>query len=200
METLTFSQLPIAGLWWLMRHLRFFFWGCYNRLAGPLKFEYVGKEIKFNGPVHVEHPFSKIRIGSYSRIGVRCYFLAKAPGRIVIGENAYINVNCYITSCNGIQIGDNVLIAENVSIRDYDHEYSDTGKPIFLQGLRDAPIYIGDDVWIGRGVMITSGVTIGKGCIIGANAVVTKDLPDYSIAVGIPARVIRTRKNPVETM
>lgn len=126
-------------------------------------------------------------------IGVRCYFLAKPPGSIILGKNVFINDNCYITSCYGISIGDNVAIGENVSIRDYDHEFSDITVPISSQGLRGAPIKIGNDVWIGRGVMITSGVTIGKGCIVGANAVVTKDLPDWSLAVGIPARVVRSR-------
>ncbi|MBC8053460.1 MAG: acyltransferase [Sphingobacteriaceae bacterium] len=127
-------------------------------------------------------------------IGVGCYFLARRPASITLGKNVIINDFCYITACYGIEIGNNVSIAEHVSIRDYNHEFSSTNIPISMQGFSGSPIKIGDDVWLGRGVMIASGVTIGKGCVVGANAVVTKDLPDWSIAVGVPAKVIRSRK------
>lgn len=193
MKKLKISQYPIAGIWWIQRQVRYFFWSCFNRLSIPPKFKYVGKGVKFNGRLRVEHPFSPIRIGDYSMIGVGCYFLATSSGSINIGNHVHINDNCYITSCYGIKIGNNTSIAEQVSIRDYDHEFVDTSIPISSQGFRGAPIEIGEDVWIGRGVMIASGVTIGRGCVIGANAVVTKDLPDWSVAVGVPARTIKNR-------
>jgi acetyltransferase-like isoleucine patch superfamily enzyme len=188
-----YTQLPVIGIWWLKRRLRYFFWSCYNRFSIPAKFESVGKGVKFNGKVRVEHPFSKIRIGDNCMIGIGCYFLSASEAPISIGNTTSINDHCYITACHGIEIGNNVSIAEQVSIRDFDHEFADVNKPIREQGFRGAPIKIGDDVWIGRGVMITAGITIGKGCIIGANAVVTKDIPDWSIAAGVPAKVIKTR-------
>lgn len=195
MKPLRLTQLPILGVWWLRRKLRYAYWGSYNRLCGPLKFEAVGTGVKFNGRVRVEHPFSRIRVGNHCMIGVGCYFVAQPPqATVTIGNHVSLNDNCYVTSCYGITIGDNVRIAEHVSIRDYDHEFADTSVPIRTQGMKGAPITIGDDVWIGRGVMITAGVTIGRGSIIGANAVVTKDVPPWSIAVGIPARVIRSRR------
>lgn len=194
MRKVKLSQLPVVSVWWIGRHMRYFFWGCYNRLSGRVKFKSIGKGVKFNGRVRVEHPYSNITIGDGCMFGIGCYLVAQPPtGRITIGKNASINDNCYITSCFRIEIGDNVSIAEHVSIRDYDHEFKDTTIPINKQGMYGAPVSIGDDVWIGRGVMITSGVTVGKGCVIGANAVVTKDIPDWSVAVGIPARVIRSR-------
>ena len=193
MRNFSLIQFPLVGLWWLMRQWRYLFWGLYNRLSGPLKFRHIGKRVKFNGPVRVEHPYSDIKIGDDGMIGKGCYFLARKPGYIKIGNVVTINDYCYITSCYGIEIGNNVSIAEHVSIRDYNHDFSDTSIPISEQGFTGKPIKIGDDVWLGRGVMIACGVTIGKGCVVGANAVVTKSLPDYSIAVGVPAKVIRSR-------
>lgn len=147
-----------------------------------------------NGNVRVEHPFSNIVLGDNVMIGVGCYFLAKpSKGSIVIGDNVSINDYSFITSVYGINIGSNTRIAEMVSIRDYDHEFKDSDIPIFKQGLRGERINIGEDVWIGRGVIITSGVNIGRGAIIGANSVVTRDIPDWSIAVGVPAKVKKYR-------
>ncbi|NEQ84957.1 MAG: maltose O-acetyltransferase [Moorea sp. SIO2I5] len=67
--------------------------------------------------------------------------------------------------------------------------------PMMEQGVYSkGPVVIGDDVWLGAGAIVLDGVRIGKGCIIGAGAVVTKDLPDYAVAIGVPARVIRMRQ------
>jgi acetyltransferase-like isoleucine patch superfamily enzyme len=187
-------HLPIIAVWWCLRKIRFSIWSIYHRISGPLLFNSIGKRVTFNGKVRVHHPYSDIRIGNYSIIGKGCYFLAKPnEGYIRLGKNVSVNDYCFITSCYGITIEDNVRIAELVSIRDYDHEFLDRNKPIRLQGFRGGKIKIGEDSWIGRGVIITSGVTIGRGCVIGANSVVTKDIPDWSIAVGVPAKVIKTR-------
>lgn len=92
-----------------------------------------------------------------------------------------------------IEIGNQVRIAPHVVMVAANHNFADAGRPIHGQGLTHAPIRIGNDVWIGARVMITAGVSIGAGCIIGAGAVVTKDIPPYSIAVGVPARVVKQR-------
>lgn len=186
-------ELPITALWWIRRQQRQKLWRLYHFICGSLKFKSIGKKVTFNGRVRVEHPYSNIVIGDNCMFGVGCYFLARYPGNIQFGKNVLVNDYCHITSCYSIEIGNNVNIAESVSIRDYDHEFKELDTPIALQGIKGAPIIIKDDVWIGRGVMITSGVTIGQGVIIGANAVVTKDIPAGSIAVGVPAKVIRSR-------
>lgn len=188
------SQIPILGIWWLEKKFFYSFWNAFHRLSGPMKFSYIGKNVKFNGRVRVEHPYSNISIGDECMIGKGCYFLAKpGKGSISLGNNVGINDYCFITSCFSIEIGNNVRIAELVSIRDYNHEFEDVNVPIRLQGVRGDNIKIGDDVWIGRGVMITPGISIGKGSIIGANSVVTKSLPEMCVAVGAPAKVIRFR-------
>jgi acetyltransferase-like isoleucine patch superfamily enzyme len=127
-------------------------------------------------------------------IGVGCYFLTDQGGSIEIGDNVGINDHCYITSVSHVCIGDDVSIAEFVSVRDFDHGFEGVDEPIRKQPLKASPIRIERGVWIGRGVMITRGVTIGEECVIGANSVVTRDIPPYSVAVGVPARVIRSRR------
>ena len=92
-----------------------------------------------------------------------------------------------------ISIGDNTRIAANCMLIAANHVFSDPDKPICDQGMEPGSITIGDDVWIGGGVHINAGVTIGRGSVIGAGAVVTKDIPPMSVAVGVPAKVIKKR-------
>ncbi|TCV83434.1 acyltransferase [Sulfurirhabdus autotrophica] len=118
----------------------------------------------------------------------------KGSARVFIGAGTIIGRRAVIGCNEEVRIGKNVLIAENVSIRDTDHNFLDPEMPIKDQGITTKPVVIEDDVWIGYGVIITKGVNIGKGAIVGANSVVTKDIPPYSIAVGVPAKVIKERK------
>lgn len=119
--------------------------------------------------------------------------------QIKFGENIYISKNCsIITSDKGqskITIGNYVMIAHNVMIIGGNHNISRTDIPMMLQGEgKQGDIIIKDDVWIAAGVIILTGVKIGQGSVIGAGSVVTKDIPEYSIAVGNPAKVIKNRK------
>lgn len=113
----------------------------------------------------------------------------KIGARSFVGEYSVIGVN------ESIYIGEDVMIAQAVSIRDTDHAFHDLNKPMLKQGIVTKPIVIKDNVWIGYGAVITKGVTIESGSIIGANAVVTKDVPANSIVGGVPARVIKLRAN-----
>lgn len=115
------------------------------------------------------------------------------PG-LSVGDESGIGVNCEL---NGeIRIGKNVLMGPEVVMYTQNHEFQDSETLIMQQGYRTAdPITIEDDVWIGRRVIILPGVNIGKGAVIGAGAVVAKDVPSYSIAVGNPVRVIGKREH-----
>jgi acetyltransferase-like isoleucine patch superfamily enzyme len=114
-------------------------------------------------------------------------------GKISIGNNVYINHHFNVTCANCVDIKDDVLIAYNVSIFDFDHDYEDINSNINKTDLIvKGPIIIDEKSWIGMNVAILGKVTIGKHCIIGANSVVIKDIPDYSVAVGNPARVIKS--------
>ena len=107
---------------------------------------------------------------------------------IICGENVYFNVNCVVLDCAPVNIGSNVFIAPNVQIYTASHPLDAELRKTLENAL---PISIGDDCWIGGNTVICPGVTIGKGCVIGAGSVVTKNIPDNSLAVGNPAKVIR---------
>lgn len=111
---------------------------------------------------------------------------------ITLGVNSGLGVNCQIQP--PCEIGDNVLMGPDVVILTLNHEYSDIHKPIGWQGMRPRKkVTIGNDVWLGQRVMIMPGVAIGDGSIVAAGAVVTKDIPPYSIVGGVPAKVLKKR-------
>ncbi len=115
--------------------------------------------------------------------------------RINIGECCHIGERCSLwagDSTGLIDIGDNVSLAPDVFITASDYQFR-KGIPFRHQPKRDRDIIIGNGVWLGTKVIVTAGVTIGDGCIVAAGAVVTKDLPENSVAGGIPAKVIKTR-------
>ena len=117
----------------------------------------------------------------------------QGSGTIIFGKNSFCS-EFSVFGCNDkIQIGNDVMIANAVTIRDTDHNFQETGTPMIKQGISTSPVIIEDDVWIGHGVVITKGVTIGKGSIIAAGAVVLKDVPSYSIVGGVPAKIIKSR-------
>lgn len=160
-------------------------------------FGYLGAGARISSPVlQISHP-ENISIGensqilSYARIQTYPELMEK-PGRIVIGKGCFL---CYFLTILGgadVTIGDGVLMASHVLICSESHGVDPTSElPYMSQPLKCAPITIGDGTWIGEKACILSGVSIGKKCIIGAGAIVTKSIPDYSMAVGNPARVIK---------
>ncbi len=108
-----------------------------------------------------------------------------------IGTDCVFGYNNHITSVRSVLIGDYVLTANNVYISDNMHSYEDVTQPIVKQPVKfKGAVSIGNGTWIGENACIL-GVSIGMNCVIGANAVVTHDIPDFSVAVGNPAVVIR---------
>lgn len=108
---------------------------------------------------------------------------------IEVGKNFFANYNCTILDVAKVKIGDNCMLAPNVAIYTAGHPvHPDTRATAYEYGIE---VTIGDNVWIGGNVVICPGVHIGNGCVIGAGSVVTKDIPDYSIAAGNPCKVIR---------
>jgi len=143
-----------------------------------------------------------IKIGKNFTTGFSCRLEAFAEKNskdkiLVLGDNIEINDYVHIAAGERIVIGDNVLIASKVYISDLNHgNYKGINQDTPLsrpneRKLSTNPVVIKNNVWIGEGVCVLSGVTIGEGCIIGALSVVSKSIPDYSIAVGSPARVIK---------
>lgn len=108
---------------------------------------------------------------------------------IEVGSNFFANYNCTMLDVAKITIGDNCFMASNVAIYTAGHPiHPDSRNSMYEYGI---PITIGDNVWIGGNTVICPGVTIGSNCVIGAGSVVTKDIPDWTVAAGNPCRVIR---------
>ena len=136
--------------------------------------------------------FSK-RIISYQGKNVNIEKNSSFTPALSIDDNSGIGIHCEI---NGpVTIGKNVMMGPEVVIYTRGHKHDRCDIPMMEQGSDEVrPVVIGDDIWIGRRAIIMPGVKIGTGCIIGAGAVVTKDIPDYSVAGGVPAKVIKSRK------
>ena len=117
--------------------------------------------------------------------------------QIKIGDNSGIGVNCRV--CGPVTIGNNVMMGPDVIILTEIHKFDRLDIPMREQGYDSPePVTIGDDVWIGTRVIILPGVSIGKGAIIGAGSIVTKDVPEYAIACGNPAQMVKYRKENKE--
>ena len=121
----------------------------------------------------------------------------RGGGTVKIGRGSEIGERCRISIANSLEIGKKVLLSPNVYITDCDHEYRNIDIPVIDQGIvqRGQSVSIGEGSYIGINAVIVGNVKIGKHCVIGANSVVTKDVPDYCVAVGSPARVIKNMKN-----
>lgn len=126
---------------------------------------------------------------TYISDGVTFWF----PAKIKIGKNSSLNQGVIINGIGDVEIGNGVRIAAYTVINSTDHEFKDRDSDIAEQGFVLGKVVIEDDVWIGARVVINKGVTIGKGSIIGAGSVVTRDIPPYSVAVGVPCKVVSTR-------
>lgn len=136
--------------------------------------------------------YRKIIIGENSRINLGV--IINNPKNITIGNNTYINGGVFTVGDNSrIVIGNDCLISYNVHVRTKTHKYIDKNILIRKQGELEKDIVIEDDVWIGYGAQIMPGVTLHKGCVVGAGAVVTKDVAEYTVVGGVPAKVIKKR-------
>ncbi len=164
------------------------------------------KKISFLGSATIEDyckidALSKggITIGNNFSLGrnsiIECTGVLRELGeKLVIGENVGIAANAFIAMRGNVEIGDNTIFGPNVSIHAENHNFEDLNTPIRLQGATRKGITIGKDCWIGSRAVILDGVKIGNHVIVAAGAVVNKDVPDYAIVGGIPAKVIKMRK------
>jgi acetyltransferase-like isoleucine patch superfamily enzyme len=111
---------------------------------------------------------------------------------VSVGDRCLIGKGSGIVGHLRIEIGDDVWTGHHVYITDQNHGYEDRDLPVSQQVMPERPVSIGDGSWLGHGTVVLPGARIGRHVVIGANSVVTGDIPDYSVAVGVPARVIRS--------
>jgi len=136
----------------------------------------------------------KMIIGDNVSIRPQTHVYLSVDSVIEIGEGSDIGRGSTISSCHKVRIGKGVLTGPHVYIADHNHKYSNPDINIVSQGveIKDGDeVSIGDGSWLGTNVVVAGNVRIGCHCVIGANSVVTKDIPDYCVAVGAPARIIK---------
>ncbi len=137
---------------------------------------------------------SQVRLHDWAHIDRGVDIKTHRCGEIEVGENTYIGPYTCLSG-DYIKIGRDCMIASHSGIYANNHNFADPTRPICKQGNSYQGITVEEDCWLGSGVRVLDGVTIGRGSIIGAGAVVTKDIPPYSIAVGVPAKVVSQRKS-----
>lgn len=133
-------------------------------------------------------PFKNFVLGSNSVIE-DFTTINNAVGDVIIGKNTFIGAGNVIIG--PVTIGDHTILAQNVVISGMNHGYEDILTPPVRQKISARRITISENVWIGANTVVTAGVNIGKHVVVGAGSVVTKDLPDYCVAAGNPARIIK---------
>lgn len=155
-----------------------------------MTFGRIGNMTYIGRPTFIEGR-KNIYIGNRVRVFPGIRMEAIGNGTIKIGDNTAIEQNVHITSGGGVHIGNDVTIVANVCITNIDHQYEDIDKSVLNQGIKVTDTKIGDGCFIGFGAVIQAGTTLGTHCIVGANAVVRGNFPDYSVIVGVPARIVK---------
>jgi len=181
--------------------------------AGRLKS--LGRNVRIGCGVKIVNP-QFVSIGDDVSIGDNCALIASSEqgihlgdavvlkhgvyldtetdeGYIRIGKRVYVGTGCCFHGHKGLEIGDDCLFAQNITITPYSHIFEDPDRPISSQGGHSRKVTIGRDCYVGKHVCILYSADIGEGSVVGSGAVVVKPIPPYSVAVGVPARVIRKR-------
>ncbi|MBD3348108.1 MAG: hypothetical protein GF400_02795 [Candidatus Eisenbacteria bacterium] len=144
---------------------------------------------------------ARLRMAYYRRVLGACGdevslgrdVLLEFPGRIFLGSRVAISRGAVVSARAVVRIGDDALIGPYAMITSSNHEYRDPATPIRSQKHVSAPVEIGEDVWIGGHAIVLPGTLVGRGAVVAAGAVVTGDVPPYSVVAGVPARVIGHR-------
>jgi acetyltransferase-like isoleucine patch superfamily enzyme len=192
--------LTLASLRWVVRHRAVTPWYLVRywrllrfRVAHPhvvlRGMVFLGKRVE----IEARRGYGRLEIGRWVHIGdgtaIRCHEGSMRIGdKVVFGRNN--TLNCYLD----VEIGAATLVADWVYVTDFDHRTEDVHAPIKDQGIVKSPVRIGPDCWLGVKVTVLRGSRIGRGAVLGAHAVVRGDVPEYAIAVGAPARVVRDRR------
>ncbi|RSM76536.1 acetyltransferase [Amycolatopsis sp. WAC 01375] len=176
--------------WYLVRYWRLLKFRVANPHIILRGMVFLGKDVE----IHCRPGYGRLEIGRWVHIGdgnaIRCH-----EGSLRIGDKAVFGRQNVLNGYLDIELGSATLVADWVYICDFDHVTTDITVPIKDQGIVKSPVRIGPDTWIGTKVSVLKGTRVGRGCVLGAHAVVRGEIPDYSIAVGSPARVVRNRQD-----
>jgi acetyltransferase-like isoleucine patch superfamily enzyme len=161
-------------------------------LFTPEQLAGLGKGTVIENGVLIFHP-ENVALGANVYIGHGTILKGYYRNRLVIGDGSWIGQQCFFHAAGGLTIDRNVGVGPGVKILTSAHEVDAEDIPILHSPIRVAPVSIGEGSDVGVGAIILPGVTIGRRAQIGAGAVVTGDVPDYAVAVGVPAKVLRLR-------
>lgn len=156
----------------------------------------INRKCRVFSPLKIDGAKNIFIEGKYTIIGKQTWLAAKTYNgnsncRLEIGAGSKIGNFNHIYCTQKIIIEKNVLTADKVYISDNLHSYEDVGRPIFMQPIKQLKlVVIGEGAWLGENVCVI-GASVGRGSVVGANSVVTKDIPDYCVAVGSPAKIIK---------
>jgi len=180
------------------------------------QFKSMGENVSIGRNVKITNP-QFIALGNNVTICDDCTLIARGEGGITLGDsvtlndrvyldteraddgyirvenNVYIGTGTTLFGHRGLEIGDHCLLAQNITLTPYSHIYDDPDRNIIEQGGHCEKVVIGRDTYIGMRCTVMYSGNIGEGCVIGAGSVVVKPIPDYSVAVGCPAKVIKKR-------
>ena len=163
----------------------------YIRLLAPL-YQHRGKGSKIYHSVRMDTPpYRRFSLGDHSVVESFCC-INNAVGDVMIGDHTRVGI--HNTIIGPVSIGNHVNLAQGITVTALNHNFSDPDKRIDEQGISTAAVHIGDDVWIGANAVVLPGVTIGSHSVVAAGAVVTKDVPPYTLVGGVPARIIKSLK------
>ncbi|MEW6170172.1 MAG: acyltransferase [Candidatus Omnitrophota bacterium] len=170
--------------------LRYWFWKIIVQILGGR----LGRGTKIYERVKIfSTKQSPVFIGENCILQTGAILASSDNGKITLDKHVYIGEYTILSSKNEIHVGKNSIIAAQCFIVDFNHRFDNPDLLFYDSGFDCAKVTIGSNVWIGAGSRILKGVTIGEGSAIGAGSVVTRDIPPYSIVVGVPARVIKKR-------
>ncbi|MEG1579841.1 MAG: acyltransferase [Bacteroidaceae bacterium] len=157
-------------------------------LVNPWVFHHgKGVTIRWQTVLNVS-PINIFHIGAYSTVEEYC-IIDNGVGNVIIGD--YTRIGLRDTLIGPVEIGNHVIIAQNVVLSGLNHRYEDISKPVHLQGITAKKITVEKEVWIGANSMISAGVTIGEHSIVAGGSVVTKNVPPFSVVAGNPAKIIK---------
>lgn len=179
--------------WYLVRYWRF----AMLRLRHPhivtTGFVFIGKRVE----IHARRGYGRIVLGRWVHLGDENRLRAH-EGTLTIGDKCVFGrdntVNCYLD----IEFGEKTIVADWVYVCDFDHVTDDVHVPIKDQGIVKSPVRIGPDVWIGAKASVLRGSVVGQGSVLAAHCVVRGEVPEYSIVGGVPARVLKDRREVYE--
>lgn len=192
--------LTIASLRWVIRNRAWTWWYLvryYRLMVLRIRHPHVvttgmvflGRRVQ----IHARRGYGRVILGRWVHIGdenrLRCH-----EGTLAVGDKCVFGRDNTVNAYLDVEFGEGTIVADWVYVCDFDHVTDDIHRPIKDQGIVKSPVRVGPDVWIGAKATILRGTVIGPGCVVAAHAVVRGEVPAYSIVGGIPARVLKDRR------